>query len=81
MSQIWIHHYPQYGVQLACCTLDLRSPVVYGDLSADDHILRRMRLGVFNAFENVHLHSSVRPSEAPGRPVVDTIDGILGRDR
>jgi type II secretory pathway pseudopilin PulG len=81
LSQGIMYHYPRYGPQPACCVYDLPSPVAFADLSVQDLVLRRLPTGIFNIYDVNILRPGGRPQDAPGRPVVDTMRGIAGRDR
>lgn len=81
LFQTRMYHYPQYGIVLSCCMFDLPAPIAFGDLSASEHIMRRMPHGITNFFSRTALAPGVDPRELPGVPVDHTIAGILGRDR
>lgn len=81
LQQITLFHYPNYGPVLACCMVDLPSPVAFADLSVSEHILRRMPHGIFNTFGSGLLPPEMDPRTVPGGPVSDTVNGVRGRDR
>ncbi len=81
LSQGAMFHYSEYGVVHACCAVDLPAPVVFADLSASEHVMRRMPPGIMNLYSNVVIAPGVNPREMRGPPVLDTVDGIRGRDR
>lgn len=76
-----LHHYPQYGVVPCCCLFDLPTPIAFGDLSASEHIMRRMPPGMVNLFARTLFGANQDPTTTPGIPVADTFGGLEGRDR
>lgn len=76
----WMHHFPQYGPVPACCVVDLPSPIAFADMSASEHVMRRMPVGVFNPYTTTVV-ATVDPKTLNGIAVADTTDGIRGRDR
>lgn len=81
LSQNRLFHYPEYGEVVACCAVDLPSPVVFADMSTTESVMKRMPRGILNVWDNVNVAPGSNPRTMPGRPVVDTHRGILGRDR
>lgn len=76
-----LHHYPQYGVVPSCCLFDIPAPIAFGDLSASEHIMRRMPSGMVNLYARTLLGVNQDPTSTPGIPVADTFGGVEGRDR
>ena len=79
--QSWMFHYPEYGPVLACCAVDLPSPIAFADSSVSEHVMRRMRVGMINIYGGLTLAGGSNPQHIPGPPVADTFGGIDGRDR
>lgn len=81
MHQPTLYHYPEYGTVVACCLVDLASPVAFGDLSVSEHVLRRLPPGIFNNYAPNGVPPETDPRTITGAPVADTVDGVRGRDR
>jgi type II secretory pathway pseudopilin PulG len=75
-----VFFYPKYGRVLSCCSVDLAAPIAFADHSVSDHIMRRMRPGIFNLYAGDGAVGSLDPRTLSGTPVANTVNGILGRD-
>ncbi|MBC7836040.1 MAG: type II secretion system protein [Phycisphaerales bacterium] len=81
MTQTFVYHNPKFGPTVACCAVDVPSPVVFFDLSAEELVLAQLNRGIINLYAGALLPGGMNPQELPGPPVNSTIDGLLGRDR
>lgn len=81
LKQGIMYHFKDHGPVQACCVFDLPSPVAFGDLSVSEHVVKRMPKGVFNPYSTVLLPPGIDPDTVPGSAIMDTLNGIAGRDR
>lgn len=81
LMQGMMYHFSDYGPTTACCMYDLPSPIVFGDLSVSEHVVKRLPTGTFNPYASMPLPPGVNPDDVPGGAILDTINGIAGRDR
>jgi type II secretory pathway pseudopilin PulG len=75
------HRHPRFGDVLACCAVPVESPVVWFDLSVSEHIVGRLKPGVFNPYERFFGAPGLDPRLFPGFPVQNTRFGLRGTDR
>lgn len=71
---------PRFGGS-PCCAFDAPLPVCFVDLSAASLSPVRMPPGVHNNYTRVYVSGGQDPRRVAGTPVLDTTDGLLGRDR
>ncbi|MFN0131741.1 MAG: hypothetical protein ACKVW3_04290 [Phycisphaerales bacterium] len=76
-----LYHYPQYGVLPACCSSNIPSPVMFGDMSVSEEDIGSMPKGIGNPYVRTSRDPSADPVGHSGPPIIDTIDGIAGRDK
>ncbi len=81
MHQWSVFHRPEFGPVLACCTVDVPTPVLFADLSVSEEIMRRMKPGFFNQYGGDNALPHLDPRTLYGVAVANTVDGVLGRDR
>ncbi|QOJ00248.1 MAG: type II secretion system protein [Phycisphaeraceae bacterium] len=79
--QNYIYHRPEFGTVLACCTVDVPTPIAFADHSASEHVMRRMPPGIFNPFMGYRAIFNIDIRTLSGTPVAQTRHGVRGRDR
>jgi len=81
LYQYRVFHQPQFGPVVACCDTDVLTPIAFADLSASEHIMRRMNNGIVNLYNNVDMESEMDLNDIFSGVVSDTRQGTRGRDR
>ncbi|MBZ0171029.1 MAG: hypothetical protein K8E66_01485, partial [Phycisphaerales bacterium] len=71
---------PQASPSMACCTADLPpTAVLWADLSAETFVIGTLKTGEPNYFH--HSGPGYGSYNETGPPILNTKDGVLGRDR